>query len=106
MSAHFLHTVRVLGEVGNERDRQDDKWGEIRDFPDGTGSPDQVANANTSRVACDIAFKLGVGTWENIFTEEVDEALAESDPQRLRVELLQVAAVAVAWAQAIDRRTA
>lgn len=32
------------------------------------------------------------------------EALAESDPARLRAELVQVAAVAVCWIEAIDRR--
>jgi hypothetical protein len=35
----------------------------------------------------------------------VAEALAEDDPTLLRAELIQVAAVAVAWVEAIDRRT-
>jgi len=42
--------------------------------------------------------------WDGVLLEEVYEALAESDPERLRAELVQVAAVAVAWIQAIDRR--
>jgi hypothetical protein len=36
--------------------------------------------------------------------EEVREAMAESDPAKLRVELVQVAAVSVAWIEALDRR--
>jgi malonyl CoA-acyl carrier protein transacylase len=45
-------------------------------------------------------------TWEHILTEEHYEAMAEEDPTRLREELIQVAAVAVAWVEAIDRRHA
>lgn len=43
--------------------------------------------------------------WLHILREEVAEAFAETDPVALRGELVQVAAVAVAWAEAIDRRT-
>ena len=35
--------------------------------------------------------------------EEVAEAFEEHDPARLRSELVQVAAVAVAWVEKIDR---
>lgn len=38
--------------------------------------------------------------------EEVAEAFAESDDARLRAELVQVAAVAQAWIESIDRRSA
>ena len=48
----------------------------------------------------------GEGTWADILREEYFEALAETDPARLRVELIQVAAVAVAWVEAIDRAEA
>lgn len=51
-------------------------------------------------------FKAGRGTWRDILAEEFNEALAESDPDRLRAELVQVAAVAVNWVEAIDRREA
>lgn len=37
--------------------------------------------------------------------EEVLEAFAEADPDRLRAELVQVAAVATKWIQALDRRS-
>ena len=43
-------------------------------------------------------------TWALVLLEEVLEALSESDPQRIREELVQVAAVAVRWAGAIDQR--
>jgi hypothetical protein len=46
----------------------------------------------------------GVCTWRDILLEEVAEAFAEDDPGRLRAELIQVAAVATQWVEAIDRR--
>ena len=42
--------------------------------------------------------------WDGILLEEVYEAFAEEDPIKLRSELVQVAAVAVQWIAAIDRR--
>ncbi|TIH26025.1 NUDIX hydrolase, partial [Subtercola vilae] len=43
--------------------------------------------------------------WQDILLEEVFEAFAESDTSKLRTELIQVAAVAQQWVEAIDRRT-
>ena len=42
----------------------------------------------------------------DILAEEVAEVYAESDPDRLRAELIQVAAVCVQWIEAIDGRSA
>ena len=41
----------------------------------------------------------------HLVREEVAEAFAESDPARLREELIQVAALAVSWVEKIDART-
>ena len=82
-------TVNVLREVMGERQTQRAKWGEqnCSDFE-----------------------------WVSIMVEEVGEACKEANDlnfiaiddatalPRLRAELLQVAAVAVAWVEAIDRR--
>jgi hypothetical protein len=96
-------TVSVLGEVLQERVDQHAKWGE-QNQRDGTGSPPKVRAADAQRRITERAFEQGVGTWALILLEEVAEALAESDEARLREELVQVAAVAVAWVEAIDRR--
>lgn len=93
----------VMREVIQERVRQDAKWGE-QNHPDGTGSEFHVDQAENARRTCDLFFKKGLGTWAHILREEVFEAFAESDPVKLREELVQVAAVAVAWIEAIDRR--
>lgn len=97
-------TMKVLGEVENERARQEAKWGE-QNHPDGTGVlGNETELADLCKKATDEAFEAGRGTWKHILREEYAEAMAESDPARLREELVQVAAVAVAWIEAIDRR--
>lgn len=66
-----------------------------------------VAHPAALRVAREIAAlaaEHGGLTWRHILAEEMFEALAESDPAKLRAELVQVAAVAVQWVEAIDRR--
>jgi hypothetical protein len=98
---------RVIDQVWDERRRQDDKWGE-QNHPDiGPRShadpyppeeADDWKERNTDRAAD------GTLSWDGILLEEVYEALSELDPAKLRAELVQVAAVAVAWIEAIDRR--
>jgi len=103
--------LSVLGEVFAERERQNAKWGE-QNHPDGTGPdkawplsplPTSVAR-DAIRSTVDHLARAGDSEWWAILLEEVAEALAEDDPARLRAELVQVAAVAVSWAEAIDRR--
>lgn len=95
--------TRVLEDVRAERYAQDVKWGE-QNHPDGTGRPGDVWVADAARAQCQAAFAAGRGTWRDVLTEEFEEAMAETDPEKLRTELIQVAAVAVAWVEAIDRR--
>lgn len=104
---------KSVHEVELERDAQDAKWGE-QNWPDGTGPNipwplfvgDGTAAANRARERCDGNKAKGILTFRDILTEEVAEAYAESDPVKLRAELIQVAAVACKWAEAIDRRLA
>lgn len=97
------NTPEVLAEVYDERVAQETKWGE-QNHPDGTGLPEDRQHADMARHLCEVAFASGNGSWRHILAEEVCEAFAESDPARLREELVQVAAVAAAWVEAIDRR--
>jgi len=94
-------TINVLDEIAQERENQDRKWGE-QNHPNGTGEDydDKAAQAKTE---CDRATWNEHLTWDLILLEEVYEALAESDPALLRAELVQVAAVAIAWIEKIDR---
>jgi NTP pyrophosphatase (non-canonical NTP hydrolase) len=77
----------IYGNIESERFRQDKKWG------------DQSGNANV--------------VWSTVLTEEVGEAakaVLELDFghggtwEELREELIQSAAVCVAWIEAIDKR--
>lgn len=96
-------SAATLEEVSHERGRQVAKWGE-QNHPDGTGYAYLREQAAKARHECQVAAADGRVTWRLILREEYREALAETDPERLRTELVQVAAVAAAWIEAIDRR--
>lgn len=95
----------IIAEIREERSRQDAKWGE-QNYVNGTGSTADKGQAEVARAQCDRAFRENRGTWLYILQEEVAEAFAEADPAKLRAELLQCAAVCVAWVEAIDRKVA
>jgi hypothetical protein len=105
--------LSVLAELAGERIWQDAKWGE-QNHPDGTGDDVRLFDldalptfgvcARIARNDTDERVTDQRSEWAPILLEEVFEALAEDDPARLRVELVQVAAVAVSWIEAIDRR--
>lgn len=93
----------VLDEVTAERARQDAKWGE-QNHPNGTGPTMTSLNRREfAQRECDYAAQRGTVTYRHILEEEVTEAFVESCPTTLRAELIQVAAVAVAWVEKIDR---
>jgi hypothetical protein len=92
----------AIFDVRCERERQDAKWGE-QNHPDGTGRPGARLMADHYRRVCQ-AHTPETDNWQDILSEEVYEAYAETNPAKLREELVQVAAVAVAWVEAIDRR--
>lgn len=113
---HQYKMKEILEEVFEECKGQLDTWG-LQNHPDGTGplkpSPmiwGKLADlnnsdfANAARKRTENDFSCGKGSWEHILTEEVFEAYAEDDEKALRAELVQVAAVAVSWINAIDRR--
>lgn len=98
----------VLNEVAQERTKQNAKWGE-QNHPNLHEESSRVlfvfaSLANHYRTLNDLAAKDGTLEWTGILLEEVYEAISESDDNALRAELIQVAAVAVAWIEALDRR--
>lgn len=105
MTATTSHATHfVLADIAAERARQLAKWGE-QNHPDGTGRPGDDDMANLDRAKCK-ANGPDEDNWRDILQEEVSEAFAETHPLALRAELVQVAAVAVAWIETIDRRAA
>lgn len=97
-------TQKVLDLVYAERLRQVKKWG-IQNHPDGTGRGlYDTRTADAARLACDTAFAEGHCTWQHILQEEFFEAIETTNVDDLKKELVQVAAVVVAWVEAINRR--
>lgn len=102
-------TVVVFLDVARERMRQTMKFGEQNhpDLPKGAQHPCAffgIPTADAARLHCDDAFKRGTGSYAHILVEEVCEAIEDAnDPVKLRTELVQVAAVATAWVEKIDR---
>lgn len=104
----------VLDDIRTERRAQEAKWGE-QNHPDGTTRGvfwpglfrhDMAHSATIAKLQVDHEAKHGESTYAGILLEEVFESLCEDDPLTLRAELVQVAAVAVQWIEAIDRREA
>lgn len=103
--------LSIVAEIVAERARQDEKWGDPHDVPDGTGAEVTFFGGDTFadlrdvvQATVDAAAAVGGSRMSWVLLEEVFEALAESDEQKLRGELIQVAAVAAKWVQIIDAR--
>ena len=67
----------------------------------------EIPTAPRAQYLTDLEFARGQGTWAHILVEELAEAVEAATvgtPQALRLELLQVAAVAIRWIDAIDNR--
>lgn len=82
LTAAVPRRQHILREVFTERDRQDEKWGGVPGIE-----------------------RRDDHTYAAVLTEEVGEcckAWLERDVAALRVELVQTAAVAVAWIEEID----
>jgi len=78
----------IYQEIDLERDRQHEKWSGLHDW--GYGDASSLGVAPITKVA--------------VLTEEVGEvarAVLELDDAQLKTELIQVAAVAVAWLEAM-----
>lgn len=92
---------RVLEEVFEARRRLHDVHG-LQDHEDGTAFEYLRERAEIAGRECD---RAGSQTWRLILRKAYRTALAHADPTALRAALVQVAAVAVEWVEAIDRRT-
>ena len=94
----------IAGEIAAERRRQVSRWGR-QDHPSvgPAGTEPFVPVVERWRAVNDARMESGAHSWDAILLEEVFEALCEPDPIRRREELIQVAAVAAAEIEAIDR---
>lgn len=101
-------TDAVLAEVRTERKAQDAAWGPQNHPLHDVSDPDGVALLGRSYAGleriCKERFRQGPRTGAVILLEEVFEALAARNPEDIREELVQVAAVAVMLVEAHDRK--
>jgi hypothetical protein len=110
-------TERVLDELFTEREKQDEKWGE-QNHPIRWPASDEKDRAYYQRMADAWKFtnasRVQVANerdktpdrncaWDGVALEELFEALAESDPAKIRAELVQAGAVVVAMIEYLDR---
>jgi len=108
---------RVLAEIVAERYRQDKKWGEQnwplvdpvlvgRDYTR-MAQEYEIPTHVRATFLCQLAADRNQLTWGHILVEELAEFVADGANTALaRAELIQVAAVAVAAIEAIDRQHA
>lgn len=113
LTSEHAHLFR---DICNERVRQIEKWGDTSH----PSTPWDVAGIEPNMVLvekqiaeqferaakedCAANFKAGRGTWWHLAHEELAEALAARDEKHRRAELVQLAAVVVAWIEDIDRK--
>lgn len=93
----------ILHLINSEIVRQFKLWGE-QNHPDGTGMQGDYERADAFKALMKSIAHGGTVTWRDILHEEVLEAFEATDPEQLKTELIQVAAVAASWVEAIDRR--
>lgn len=96
-------TDAILSEIKAERANQDEQWGE-QNHPSSGGELSLFARkADHWKQINDARESLGTLSWDGILLEEVFEAISEPDLHLRRAELVQVAAVAAAEIESIDR---
>jgi hypothetical protein len=99
----------ILAAVLAERERQEILWGE-QNHPDvpmvlpATKRGLHRADAEKWKILNARRVNMGHLAWDGILLEEVYEALAEADPDKLRTELVQSMAVILNWLECIGRR--
>lgn len=89
--------------VDDERLRQLRMWG-AQPLPDGTGYRHQIEDLAVVRGMVKDAEEDGELSHALVLAEEVYEVYAETDPVKLKEELIQVAAVCAKWIADIDAR--
>lgn len=102
--------LMALAQISQERRMQDATFGGLEKMagvPDGTGG--SFAAIALGHIRVEVAGheqRTGRQTccWGHVVLEEVHEVLAETDPTKLRADLVQLAAVCCWWMEILDLR--
>ena len=107
--------MTIIEEILQERFKQDTKWGiqnwsSVDEFWLENASSNylcnviyQIPNEIEAKKLCDEATKNNKLTWTHIATEELAEVVCANTKEERRKELVQLAAVIVAWIESLDR---
>lgn len=93
---------QIFDDIRLERKAQDAKFGKQM-HPNGTSAKFKPM-ADSARNACQKAADSGQLTWMHVMREEFWESQSETDRARLRVELIQLISVGVAWVECLDEQ--
>ena len=96
-----VNRYKVFKEINNERNRQDEKWGE-QNWP-----MQFMPLVVCRREAIEwqkINDRFPQKAWQSILLEEFYEAFAETEPDKQREEMIKVAGVAVQIIEYLDRK--
>lgn len=74
------------------------------EYGDGTGGETAELDLAAAELYLQQALEAGAVTWADQVRHAVARALAETDPDALRAELLRALAVQLGWLYALDRR--
>ena len=104
----------VISDLANEVERAELKFGRQLEMPSfATMSLTRLGARNpfygmpteeVAKMECQGAAEQGWCTWGHVLAEEVAEAYNAPTLEELRAELIQVAAVALRWCEAIDHQ--
>jgi hypothetical protein len=95
----------IYEEIDAEVLRAHMKHGDQSALPDQGDFDPGFIGEDSARTICDRAFEEGQGSWSVVALEEFAEVTSAPDDAARREELVQLAAVAVRWIQAIDARS-
>jgi hypothetical protein len=96
---------RIFAEISRECKRQNEKWGEQNHqmlYPEYLEQARESAE-NAKRI-CALNASIKKLSWYDILMEKFLEAFAETEPEKQREEMIQVAAVAVQIIKCLNRK--
>lgn len=110
-----MSIATLFAELAQERARQDEKWGE-QNHPSvrlrqGSGNfagsaicqDLGIPSEGRTKELCKLHVNRGDLSWADIALEEFAEAVSAPDDKLRREELVQLAAVVLAWIECLDR---
>lgn len=105
MTTALRLAIDITHEVIAEIRQAEEKHGAQLDLPMFHPNGHAIMEGSLAKHYTDMRSRAGEVSWADILLEEVAESFDErDDTTKLRAELIQVAAMAVAWIRALDHQ--